>query len=874
MFEQYLRIKEGYPDALLFYRMGDFYELFFEDAEVASRELQIALTSRNPNAESPIPMCGVPWHAAEGYVSQLLNKGYKIAFCDQVEDPRAAKGLVERAVTRVYTPGTAVEDVSLEPKGHTYLGALFWSADTDRGGFAWVDVSTGYWAGLHVKKSQELWQWAQKIAPRELLLPEDADVPASLHLTDIQAVRVPLRSHFDYKRSAERVLAAQSVAELRALGLEDRKELVQACGALLAYLEQTQMQDTKHLAPFEPLDLGQHLLIDDVTERNLELFRRLDGRKGVGTLRHVIDSTQTPMGGRLLEERLRNPWRELAPIQETQDAIAWLVAHPENRKKLRETLSGVYDLERLSTRIALNRTSPRDMLSLRQSLAALPPVKSAITSSDADTPRVLRSITEHWDDLGDHAATLQKALADDPPQFITEGGLFKQGYNAELDELLDLVEHGENRVKALLDEEQKASGISKLKLGYNRVFGYYFELSKAVGGTPPEHFIRRQTLANAERFTTVRLKELEEKLLSAADRRKSLEYKLFQQLRGALAEARPRILFMADMLAQLDYWQSLAETAVRHNWSRPSLHAGQSITIREGRHPVVEGIIGEAAFVPNDLHMDEDRRLLLITGPNMAGKSTVLRQTALICLLAQMGSFVPAREAQLGLCDRIFSRVGASDNLAQGQSTFMVEMMETARILRQATKRSLVILDEIGRGTSTFDGLALAWAVAEELARRAGGSIRTLFATHYHELTALEGKIPGVHTMNIAIREWNGEIVFLRRLIPGPSDRSYGIEVARLAGVPQPVVQRAREILAQLEHNKGSSPVRQVMPNLLPGIQLPEAKPKKAVEEVAAAEPEHPLLVALRDTNPDALTPLEALKRITEWKLLWGAPKQ
>ena len=346
----------------------------------------------------------------------------------------------------------------------------------------------------------------------------------------------------------------------------------------------------------------------------------------MGTLRHVIDSTQTPMGGRLLEERLRNPWRELAPIQETQDAIAWLIAHPENRKKLRETLSGVYDLERLSTRIALNRTSPRDMLSLRQSLAALPPVKSAITSSDADTPRVLRSITEHWDDLGDHAATLQKALADDPPQFITEGGLFKQGYNAELDELLDLVEHGENRVKALLDEEQKASGISKLKLGYNRVFGYYFELSKAVGGTPPEHFIRRQTLANAERFTTVRLKELEEKLLSAADRRKSLEYKLFQQLRGALAEARPRILFMADMLAQLDYWQSLAETAVRHNWSRPVLHTGQSITIREGRHPVVEGIIGEAAFVPNDLHMDEDRRLLLITGPNMAGKSTVLRQ--------------------------------------------------------------------------------------------------------------------------------------------------------------------------------------------------------------------------------------------------------
>ena len=448
-------------------------------------------------------------------------------------------------------------------------------------------------------------------------------------------------------------------------------------------------------------------------------------------------------------------------------------------------------------------------------------------------------------DLADHAATLERALVDDPPQFITEGGLFKSGYDAELDELLDLVEHGENRVKNLFEEEQRTSGLAKLKLGYNRVFGYYFELSKAVGGTPPEHFIRRQTLVNAERFTTTQLKELEEKLLSAADKRKSLEYRLFQNLRGILAESRPRILFMADILAQLDYWQSLAETASRYNWSRPVLGTDQDMTIREGRHPVVEAIIGEASFVPNDLHMDQERRLLLITGPNMAGKSTVLRQTALICLLAQMGSFVPAREARLGICARIFSRVGASDNLAQGQSTFMVEMMETARILRQATKRSLVILDEIGRGTSTFDGLALAWAVAEELARRANGSIRPLFAP-----------------------QWNGEIVFLRRLIPGPSDRSYGIEVARLAGVPHAVVQRAREILGQLEQNKSSSPMRQAVPNLLPGITLPAPKPK--TEETPPPAPEHPLIVALRDTDPNALTPLEALQKLTEWKLLWG----
>ncbi|MEG2140009.1 MAG: DNA mismatch repair protein MutS, partial [Bilophila sp.] len=483
MFEQYLRIKEGYPDALLFYRMGDFYELFFEDAEVAARELQIALTSRNPNAKSPIPMCGVPWHAAEGYVSQLVNKGYKVAFCDQIEDPREAKGLVERAVTHVYTAGTVVDDGNLDPKGHTFLGALFWGEEG--GGFAWVDVSTGFWSGIQVKKAHELWQWAQKIAPRELLVPETMDTPASLHLTDIQIVRVSLRSHFDPKRAAERILAAQSVADLGALGLEQRKELTQACGALLVYLEQTQMQDTRHLTPFVPLDLGRYLLIDEVTERNLELFRRLDGRKGTGTLRQVVDSTQTPMGGRLLEERLRNPWREPDPIVQTQDAVAWFVQNPDKRTALRAALSAVYDLERLSTRIALNRTSPRDMLSLRQSLTALPPVAATLvqqplsgtyaTADETETlPVALSSVMKQWDNLTEHAATLATALADDPPQFITEGGLFKPGYNAELDELLDLVEHGESRVKALFEHEQQTSGLTKLKLGYNRVYGYYF----------------------------------------------------------------------------------------------------------------------------------------------------------------------------------------------------------------------------------------------------------------------------------------------------------------------------------------------------------------------------------------------------------------
>jgi DNA mismatch repair protein MutS len=482
-----------------------------------------------------------------------------------------------------------------------------------------------------------------------------------------------------------------------------------------------------------------------------------------------------------------------------------------------------------------------------------------------------------WDDLDDCAALLTRALVDEPPVLITEGGLFRSGYDPDLDELLDLVEHGEGKLQELLKEEQSLARLPKLRLGYNRVFGHYFELSKAAGDAAPAHFIRRQTVANAERFTTPALSELEDKLISATDRRKQVEYKLFQELREAVASRRERIVFMASLLAHLDYWQSLAETAARWGWNRPELREDDGISIVEGRHPVVEAVQGKATFVPNDLRMDGERRLILITGPNMAGKSTVLRQTAIICILAQMGSFVPAKTAVLGLCDRIFSRVGASDNLARGQSTFMVEMMETARILRQATRKSLVILDEIGRGTSTFDGLALARAVVEDLVKRAGGGIRTLFATHYHELTALEGVLPGLHNMNIAVQEWNNEIVFLRRLVPGPTDRSYGIEVARLAGVPHSVVQRAREILRQLE--RPGQPAAPPRPALLPGFARPEpAEPSNratpAAPQPAPKQPAHPLLTTLRDLDPDGITPMEALKLVCEWKMLWGNDRE
>ena len=907
MFEQYHAIKQEYPDTLLFYRMGDFYELFFEDAQIAARELQITLTSRNSQAENPVPMCGVPHHSVEAYLSQLLEKGFTVAICDQIEDPKASKGLVKRAVTLVRTPGTAVEEGSLPAKNNSYLGALYWDSAKGSGGFVWLEYSTGVWSGLHTRREAELWQWVQKMSPRELLVPDlPSDVfriPKSLDLEGIFVVRLPVRSFFDFGAGVERLKKAQGVQEVGALGLNGKDELVRVCGAILGYLVQTQKHDLAHLAPFAPLNVSRHLILDEITERNLEIFRRFDGKKGLGTLWHVLDDTKTPMGGRLLEERMRHPWRDLARINETAEAVSFFYENDALRQQLREALNAVYDLERLSTRICLGRSLPRDFVALRTSLFALEDTRKALlgagkigeypSADDAlgkNLPPAMQPFLKKWDSLGDVALVLQKALVDAPPVQVTEGGLFRQGFHDELDELLDLAEHGEQRLKNLLAEEQAANNLPKLKIGYNRVFGYYFELSRSVNTPIPEHFQRKQSLANAERFFTPQMKTLEENILAAGERRNALEYKLFLELRDMVTTARPRILFMASVLAALDFWQSLAEVARKNNWCRPELHDGHEVLIREGRHPVVESLSGANAFTPNDLRFDEKRMLLLITGPNMSGKSTVLRQMAIISILAQMGSFVPAKAAYIGLADRIFSRVGASDNLARGQSTFMVEMMETARILRQATGKSLVILDEIGRGTSTFDGLALAWAVVENLVNT--GGVRTLFATHYHELTNLEGRLPGVHNMNIAIREWGGEIVFLHRLIPGPSDKSYGIEVAKLAGVPHNVVSRAKTILSALDatrHGKLKSEAETAMEQMLPGVTLPEAplsgKAGKTpveplpdptevlMEQPAQAVAEHPLIGTLRETDTDSMTPLEALTLINEWKLLWGGSK-
>jgi len=863
MLEQYLRFKEEYSDCLLFFRMGDFYELFFEDAEIVAKAVQIALTSRNPNDKNPIPMCGMPHHSVEPYLSQLLDKGYKVAICDQIEDPKEAKGLVKRDVTRVLTPGTVVEDSNLKSKTNNYLGAMYWDSTKNAGGIAWLDFSTGQWSGLHSRRESELWQWMMKIDPRELLLPQGKQIPPQYGELSSQVTSVPPGAYFDVTSAANKINEIQHTVNLESLDLKDKTELVRACGALLTYLEHTQKGDFGHLGEFKPLNLGKHLLLDEVTERNLEIFRRLDGKTGKGTLWRVLDRTMTPMGGRLLEARLRQPWRDLAPIEKSLQCVSFLFEHDQLRSDFRHALDSVYDLERLSTRVFLGRATPKDFVALRQSLTMLPRLRAYLKKEELDSVPELRKIIKKWDDMEDLSSLLDSALVDNPPPAITDGGLFRKGYDADLNELIELNEHGEDRLKELHQKEVADNDIPKLKLGFNKVFGYYFEISKAYRGQVPDHFIRRQTLVNSERYITPALKEMEDKIISASEERKSLEYKLFQELRERLAAARPRFLFMADVVANLDYWQGLAEAARVNEWSRPQLHEGMEIEIQAGRHPVVEDAMGASNYIPGDLKMDQAHRILLITGPNMAGKSTVLRQVAIFSIMAQIGSFIPARHARLGLADRVFSRVGASDNLVQGHSTFMVEMTETARILRQATKRSLVILDEIGRGTSTYDGLSLAWAVVEELSTRARGGIRTLFATHYHELTSLEGKIDGLRNLNIAVKEWKGDIVFLRRLVPGPADRSYGIEVARLAGVPRSVVDRAREILANLEeksqNTRSKGAVERASQTLLPGFGAPAI-------EISGELAEHPIITQLVELDVNDMTPIQAMMLLNQWK--------
>ncbi len=872
MLKQYLSIKEKYPDALLFFRMGDFYELFFEDAETASRELQIALTSRNPHDKNPVPMCGVPHHAVEDYLKQLLEKNYKVAICDQVEDPRKAKGLVRREVVKVLTPGTVVEGSALSSKSNNYLASFYYNESLEAGALSWMDYSTGEWMAYLSKDREEIWKWLAKISPAEILCMEGEKVPGEYwefesRVTYLSSV------FFDIKRASRLLKESNVMEEVFPGNTPKYRPLVQCCGALLLYLTRTHNKNFSHLSPINIINLTNFLILDEITERNLELFRRLDGGRGSGTLISLLDLTSTPMGGRYLSKRLKYPHREKKKIHENLQVVDFLYKNCNLLKQLKKFLKGISDLERLINRIFLNRGNPKDFAALRNSLYPLPDIHTLL-SSDKSYPLGLQKILSSWDSLEDLRSLLVSSLVDSPPALLTEGGLFKEGYNRELDDLIEMSEHGERKLQNLLKNEQKKSKIPKLKLGFNRVFGYYFEVPKSFKGEVPDYFIRRQTLVNSERYITEELKELEEKIFSSEERRKQLEYHLFMELREKVIEFKTRVLNMARLLAKLDFYCSLASCALKYKWNKPDIHENIDIEIIQGRHPVVEQIQGPSNYIPNDISLDRDRNILLITGPNMAGKSTVLRQVAIICILAQMGSFVPADKASIGLCDRIFTRVGASDNLARGQSTFMVEMLETARILKHSTKKSLVILDEIGRGTSTFDGLALAWAVVEHLAEK-GGGIRTLFATHYHELTELEGKIKGVANFNIAVKEWKGEIIFLRKLLPGPADKSYGIEVARLAGLPRGVIERAKEILKALEEKmeklKGQKRTRAkniVLPHL-PYI-LSQQKEKGSIETPQL----HPIIKELERINIEKMTPLEALNTMAKWKEIWCETKR
>ena len=799
MMQQYLEIKAKYPEALLLYRMGDFYELFMEDAQTASRVLDIALTSRDRQAENPVPMCGVPYHAAEGYIAKLVAAGFKVAICDQVEDPKKAKGLVKRQVTRVLTPGLIVDNQNLTSNQPNYLAAV-WSPGRGRPtGLACLDISTAEFRITEPESEATLIEELIRLGPREILLPEESSpdwtksvvgfIPTSVTYVE------PL--YFDRRRAEERLTTLFHVHSLEGFGVVGMDAAIQAAGAILAYTQDNLFGSCEHIRKIVPYSRSEFMALDDSTVRNLEIFysASFQGRKG--SLIDTIDNTRTAMGARRLQQWLRYPLLDLRELNERQAAIAEFAAKSDARTELLSVLEGINDIERLNGRNSTGVSSPRDLIGLKKSLLALPGLGQVLKGCESD---LLAHLASLWDNLEDLAAHLDAALVDPPPATLANGGAINPGFHAELDHYLRLSRDAKGWMAEYEALQRQETGISSLKVRFNKVFGYYIEISRSNLSSVPQHYFRKQTLVNAERFITEELKNFEVQVLEADEKRLELEERLFLELRASVSLQSGRIQETADRVALLDCIASLAEVAATYDYCRPELDAGNSIHIRDGRHPVIERFLPAGSFVPNDLDLDqESQEVLIITGPNMAGKSTILRQSALIVLLAQIGSFVPASEARLGIVDRIFTRVGASDDLARGRSTFMVEMQETANIVYQATERSFIILDEIGRGTSTFDGMSIAWAVAEFLHDFQGKGVKTLFATHYHELTELARSSARVRNFNVAIREWQQEILFFHKLTPGSSSKSYGIQVARLAGLPDEITERARSILAQLE---------------------------------------------------------------------------
>lgn len=865
MMKQYMQTKEEYKDCILFYRLGDFYEMFFDDALTASKELEITLTGKNCGLEERAPMCGIPYHAVDSYLNRLVSKGYKVAICEQVEDPKTAKGIVKREVIRVVTPGTNLDTQGLDETKNNYIMCIVYMAD--RYGLSVADVTTGEYLVTELDSQTKLMDELYKFMPSEIVCNE-AFYMSGLDLDDLKnRLHMAIYSleawYFDDALCRETLQEHFKVASLEGIGLSDYECGMIASGALLKYLEETQKNSLSHMSRLTRYATGNYMVLDSATRRNLELVETLREKQKRGSLLWVLDKTKTAMGARTLRKYVEQPLIDKESIVKRLDAVAELKDNAICREEIREYLNPVYDLERLVGKITYQSANPRDLIAFQSSLSMLPSVKCILKDMESD---LLKEIYEELDPLEELCDLVGRAIQEEPPLAMKEGGIIKDGYNEEVDRLRKAKSEGKNWLADLETKEREKTGIKNLRIRYNKVFGYYLEVTNSFKDLVPDYYTRKQTLANAERYIIPELKELEDTILGAEDKLCALEYELYCEVRNTIAAELTRIQRTAKAVAKLDVIASLALVAERNNYVRPKINEKGVIDIRDGRHPVVEKMIPNDMFIANDTYLDDKKqRISIITGPNMAGKSTYMRQAALIVLMAQLGSFVPASSANIGLVDRIFTRVGASDDLASGQSTFMVEMNEVANILRNATSKSLLILDEIGRGTSTFDGLSIAWAVVEYISNSKLLGAKTLFATHYHELTELEGKISNVNNYCIAVKEKGDDIVFLRKIVKGVADKSYGIQVAKLAGVPDPVINRAKEIVEELVTADITGKVKDI------AVQGSETKKKtqKKLDEVDLTQfslfdtvKDDDVLNELKELDISHMTPMDAMNKL------------
>ena len=867
MMQHYLQTKEEYKDCILFYRLGDFYEMFFEDAKTVSKELELTLTGKSCGLEERAPMCGVPFHAADGYINRLVKKGYKVAICEQVEDPKLAKGIVKREVIRVVTPGTNIDMQSLDEAKNNYLMCIVYIGD--KYGIATTDVTTGDFFVTEVDSERKLLDELNRFSPTEIICNEPFYM-SGVDIDDMKermgiAVSALDSWYFGDDLAKETLLSHFHVQSLEGLGLMDYDCGVIASAALLKYLYETQKNTLSNILELRPYSIGKYMIIDSSSRRNLELVETMREKQKRGSLLWVLDKTKTAMGARLLRSYVEQPLIDKTEILKRQELITNLNDQEITREELREYLGPIYDLERLITRITYQTANPRDMIAFCNSLEMLPPIKTLLEDLKGE---LATGIREHFDCLEDLCALLKSSINDDPPISVRDGNIIKTGYNEEVDRLRNASTDGKKWLADLEGKEREKTGIKNLRIKYNKVFGYYLEVTNSFKDQVPDYYVRKQTLTNAERYITPELKELEDTILGSQDRLVELEYDLFRQIRDTIADNVARIQATARAVAQIDVFVSLALVAGQNNYCKPKINESGVIDIKGGRHPVVEKMIVNDMFIDNDTYLDNhNNRISIITGPNMAGKSTYMRQSALIVLMAQIGSFVPAESANIGIVDRIFTRVGASDDLTSGQSTFMVEMNEVANILRNATANSLLILDEIGRGTSTFDGLSIAWAVVEYISNPKLLGAKTLFATHYHELTELEGKLNSVNNYCIAVKEKGDDIVFLRKIVKGGADKSYGIQVAKLAGIPELVINRAKDIVNQLSAND----ITETVKNISVEGQASGKKKKPHLDEVDLTQmslfdtvKDDDIIQELRDVDISHMTPMDALNKLYE----------